>query len=254
MGTQVIAGVEVSEYSKKFLERGANPSNRGAFFGEEAAERGLALVEAKNADIRLYWLVNPVSDIIEGAKFFAYGGNESNAIADTLCAIVRGLTIDAATALCGMDVDAALRDNPVVSPVPEGKRPVFIVVDELLKSAKAAYPAAKGAALAIIAARNVAPKSSGPSAWTTEAEREWLTLSKKDQIARIEAVLDQDIRDYLHNEGGDIFVRDVIEGRRVLVNYEGLCGSCASSTGMTLAFIEDSLRTRLYEGLTVDPV
>lgn len=245
---------EAQGYSERFRSVGINPKNRGAYFEEEAVANGFVLVEAKSRDIKLYWLIEPEREIIHGAKFFAYGGMESNAIAGKLCDLAKGQTLACILEFSGEDVERMLRDTPVVSAVPEERREAFIVVDELLRAAMEEWPRALARAEAAGTIKTDGKRGSGaPRLDLAEKEKAWLSLPKDEQIRRIEAALDGEIRDYLQSEGGDMIVRDVEDGRRALVEYVGACGSCASSTGMTLAFIEDSLRSNLYEGLSVVP-
>jgi Fe-S cluster biogenesis protein NfuA/NifU-like protein involved in Fe-S cluster formation len=241
-------------FSARFTAAGMNPKNRGAYFGDEAAANGLVLVEAKSRDIKIYWLVEPESELIHASKFFAYGGTESNAIADKLCDLAKGEPLSRVLELTGEDVERMLRDTPVVSAVPEEKREAFIVVDELVRAVKEEWPKALAKAQAVGNVKAGLKRKKGALRFDLEEqEAKWLALTKGEQIQKIEAALDGPVRDYLQGEGGDMIVRDIQGGRRVIVEYVGSCGSCASSTGMTLAFIEDSLRSELYEGLSVIP-
>jgi Fe-S cluster biogenesis protein NfuA/NifU-like protein involved in Fe-S cluster formation len=241
-------------FSERFTSAGMNPKNRGAYFGDEAAANGLVLVEAKSRDIKIYWLVEPETGLIHASKFFAYGGTESNAIADKLCDLAKGEPLTRVLELTGEDVERILRDTPVVSAVPEEKRDEFIVVDELLRAVKEEWPKALAKAQAVGIVKAGLKRNKGALRFDLdEKEEKWLALPKDEQIQKVEAALDGPVRDYLQSEGGDMIVRDIEGGRRVIVEYVGSCGSCASSTGMTLAFIEDTLRSNLYEGLSVIP-
>lgn len=241
-------------FSERFSAAGMNPKNRGAYFGDEAAANGLALVEVKSRDIKIYWLIEPETELIHATKFFAYGGMESNAIADKLCDLAKGEPLSRVLQLSGEDVERVLRDTPVVSAVPEEKRGDFIVVDELLRAVSDEWPKAVAKAEAIGIAKSGVKRNKNAIRFGLEdQETRWLALTKDDQIKKIEAALDGPVRDYLQSEGGGLIVRDIEGGRRVVVEYVGSCGSCASSTGMTLAFIEDTLRSELYEGLSVIP-
>lgn len=241
-------------FSERFTSAGMNPKNRGAYFGDEAAANGLVLVEAKSRDIKLYWLIEPETEMIHASKFFSYGGTESNAIADKLCDLVKGQSLACVLELSGEDVERMLRDTPVISAVPEERREAFIVVDELLNAVTEEWPRAYARAKAAGIIKEYGKgKKGAPRFDLAEQDARWLSLPRDEQIKKVEATLDGPIRDYLQSEGGDMIVRDVEDGRRVIVEYVGACGSCASSTGMTLAFIEDSLRSDLYEGLSVIP-
>jgi NFU1 iron-sulfur cluster scaffold homolog, mitochondrial len=69
-------------------------------------------------------------------------------------------------------------------------------------------------------------------------------LSPEDQerLDNINALLDEHVRPYLQGDGGDLYVLG-LEGSRLVVHYQGACGSCPSSLSGTLAGIESLLRT-----------
>lgn len=90
-----------------------------------------------------------------------------------------------------------------------------------------------------------APAASETSAQLSAvAAREIADLSPEDQerLDRINALLDEQVRPYLQGDGGDLYVLN-LEGNRLLVHYQGACGSCPSSISGTLAGIEGLLRT-----------
>ena len=62
-----------------------------------------------------------------------------------------------------------------------------------------------------------------------------------DEVRQIEEILDRTVRPYLQGDGGDV---DVVayEGNRVIVDYQGACGTCPSSIGGTLQAIQGILR------------
>ncbi len=69
-------------------------------------------------------------------------------------------------------------------------------------------------------------------------------LSPEDQerLDRINELLDEQIRPYLQSDGGDLYVIG-LEGNRLVVHYQGACGSCPSSLSGTLAGIENLVKT-----------
>jgi Fe-S cluster biogenesis protein NfuA len=70
---------------------------------------------------------------------------------------------------------------------------------------------------------------------------------RRDLLARIEAVLDEQIRPGLRADGGDVEVVGVDDDRIVQVRMRGACQGCPSAT-MTLTFgIEAALKARIPE-------
>lgn len=68
-------------------------------------------------------------------------------------------------------------------------------------------------------------------------------MSEEDRgrLAKINELLDDQVRPYLQNDGGDLYVLG-LEGNQLTVHYQGACGSCPSSLSGTLAGIESLVR------------
>ena len=242
--------VAEEKFSLNFEEKATAIKHRGAYYQEDASEKGMALLEAKFKDTKLYWLVDLKEDRIFSARFFAYGGKLSLVIGETLCTMVEGLTVDEACSLLKTDVEAKLRDEPEVPAVPESKMKAFDTVEELLKIAKEQYPSAKGVAIASASIDKADFQSTAELNLVAQA---WLGLTKEEQKAQIDIVLDEYIRPALMNDGGNVQVLDVTDGEKILVQYQGACGSCGSSLGATLSFMESTLRKHIYNELNVVP-
>ncbi len=70
---------------------------------------------------------------------------------------------------------------------------------------------------------------------------EKLDPADRERLDRINAALDEQVRPYLQNDGGDLYVVG-LEGNKLSVHYQGACGSCPSSLSGTLAGIENLVR------------
>ena len=68
-----------------------------------------------------------------------------------------------------------------------------------------------------------------------------LSEADKDKLDRINELLDEQVRPYLQGDGGDLYVVG-LEGNKLMVHYQGACGSCPSSLSGTLAGIESLVR------------
>ena len=244
--------VAEEKFSKKFDDAATQPKNRGAYDKDDAGSKGLALVEAKYKDTKVYLLVDRVEDRIYSAKFFAYGGKVSVGIGETLCSMIKGLTLEEACSLRGEDVEASLRDEPDVLAVPESKQKSFDNIGELLKVIQQEYPAAKAVAEASASINKKDIKATSFSELSM-AEQAWMGLNKEDQITQINMILDEKVRPALMADGGNVQVLDVVDGEKVMIQYQGACGSCGSSLGATLSFMEQALRKDIYNELIVVP-
>lgn len=251
---------EERKFSRKIESLAASPRHRGAFFTEDATSKDLALVTAKYKDIKVYWLVDPQSDLIYDAKFFSYGGPVSMAMGEILSSLVRGMKVDTACETPIEEIESLLRDNDSAEPnAPATAQPMeiaFANLPMLLATARESYPSAKALALASLQLKQSssslrAERSAYES--LTEADNAWLAKPKQEQLDLVEMVLNNDIRPGLNMDGGDLQVLDLEDGRKLSVRYEGACGSCGSSVGATLSFIEDTMRRQLFGGMQVTP-
>jgi len=68
-----------------------------------------------------------------------------------------------------------------------------------------------------------------------------LSDADKERLDKINAILDEQVRPYLQGDGGDLHVLG-LEGNKLMVHYQGACGSCPSSISGTLTGIENLVR------------
>ena len=90
-----------------------------------------------------------------------------------------------------------------------------------------------------------APAAGAQSAAAVAAANTALAdLSPEDQqrLERINALLDEQVRQYLQSDGGDLNVLG-LDRNKLTVHYQGACGSCPSSISGTLAAIENLVRS-----------
>ena len=80
----------------------------------------------------------------------------------------------------------------------------------------------------------------GEKALTSAAAPE-LSEADKGRLDKINDILDEQVRPYLQGDGGDLYVVG-LEGNKLMVHYQGACGSCPSSISGTLAGIENLVR------------
>jgi Fe-S cluster biogenesis protein NfuA len=73
------------------------------------------------------------------------------------------------------------------------------------------------------------------------SESKELSEEDKGRLDRINDILDEQVRPYLQGDGGDLYVVG-LEGNKLMVHYQGACGSCPSSISGTLAGIESLVR------------
>ena len=74
--------------------------------------------------------------------------------------------------------------------------------------------------------------------------------NESELIKQVNEILNQRVRPYLASDGGGLEVLGV-DGNKVMIRYQGACGSCPSSISGTLAAIEGLLRRDLNPAIEV---
>jgi Fe-S cluster biogenesis protein NfuA len=74
--------------------------------------------------------------------------------------------------------------------------------------------------------------------------------NESELLKKVNEILNHRVRPYLASDGGGLEVLGV-EGHKVLIRYQGACGSCPSSISGTLAAIEGLLRRDLNPAIEV---
>ena len=101
-------------YSEKVLDHYENPRNVGAF-GKEDDDVGTGMVGAPACGdvMKLQIKVNPVSGVIEDARFKTYGCGSAIASSSLVTEWVKGKTLDQAAALKNSEIAEELALPPV---------------------------------------------------------------------------------------------------------------------------------------------
>ncbi|PCJ62543.1 MAG: iron-sulfur cluster assembly scaffold protein SufE [Planctomycetota bacterium] len=236
------------ELSQKIMDIAAKPTKRGMYTIDDAIEKGLGLATSKVRDIKIYLLVNIETDKIYDVKFFSYGKKVSVALAEVLSSILCGRVVDTIRDIKGAFIEKELRDEPDKISVSPEELEKFEIVEELIKIIVSEYNMVKSKTLALREEQKLV------SVDLEEQDEEWASLSNEDRLVKIEKCLDDKVRAGLQMDGGDCQVEELKDGKELFISYSGACGSCGSSTGGTLYFIEDSLKKMVYHGITVQPV
>ena len=74
--------------------------------------------------------------------------------------------------------------------------------------------------------------------------------NESELLKKVNEILNQRVRPYLASDGGGLEVLGV-DGHKVMIRYQGACGSCPSSISGTLAAIEGLLRKDLNPAIEV---
>jgi NifU-like protein len=231
-----------SEYSERVRARLHDLRFVGELNENDAAAHGLKLVDTAHGaehatdHIHLTMLVDQ-GGMIRDVRYRSLAVGAQLAAFDVMAERCLNRSMQEAATITPAEVEAALRDQPDVPAMPLGDdrdHPYYVLVK--------AYERLHGTASAAPAA----PVNTG----STSDRLPWPDVGLFEKVRRIEAVLDQHVRQALASDGGGIDLVD-LKGDELYVQYHGACGSCSSSIGGTLQFIQDSLNNYLGTTLTV---
>lgn len=241
-----------SQISEKIKAAARMPKYRGAIFQVEADERGLALVDGKEASLKIYLTVDPDKDQIVETRFFTYGGPIFTALADLLCTKLQGKTISDLENTDVKELEKELRDTPDVPAMPEAA-PELSLLAALIKKLADSYPEKKGIALVAREAMEKIKYRTQTVEGRSESDNEWNNLTDDERLKRIADCLHVNVRSTLQMDGGDLEILGLLDKTHVKIRFQGACAGCSASSGATLFYIEDQLRQSVYYNLTVVP-
>ncbi len=233
------------QLSARALARIAAPRFAGELGATEAAAAGCTLIATEHGaqhapeHISLTMLVAGDGNV-RAVRYRSPAGGAQLAAYDVMAELCQGRSLTEAAAITPRQVDALLRDpdgGPVLELVatgaPDADHPFYV-----LRKAVERHHGATAAAPA---------QSGGPR---TSESLPWTEVGLFEKVRRIEGVLDTQVRPALASDGGGIDLVDLKQDD-LYVQYHGACGSCSSSIGGTLQFIQDSLNNNLGTALTI---
>lgn len=141
----LIGGALWEQYSNKVSERMNNPLHRGEITEDEAKAMGAKLVvadwgaEACGDAVRLYWAVDPSTNIIKKSTFKSFGCGTAIASSDIMAELCVGKTVDDALKITNIDVEFAMRDDPDTPSIPPQKMHCSVMAYDVIKKAASIY-------------------------------------------------------------------------------------------------------------------
>lgn len=241
-------------YSKKLSAKIENPINAG-FFSHESEEGGMRLVIGKDRKNRhcdilfLYLLIDEEDGIIADARFQALGHSALIGAADAACDLIIHKNYDQAKRISADLIDKRVRDKSDEPAFPKETYPYLNVVLGAIEDAAEQCSDIPFAETYV--SSPIDPQFAGMK--EGESYPNWMHLDIEHQIAVIEDVIDNEIRPYIELDAGGIKILNLIEGRELIIAYEGSCTSCYSATGSTLNAIQQILRSRIHPDIVVTP-
>jgi len=318
----LIGGTIWDEYSQKVTDLMNNPKNMGEITEEQAKEMGAKLIvadfgaESCGDAVRLYWAVDPKTDVIKESKFKSFGCGTAIASSDTMAELCKGKTVQEAVKITNIDVEKAMRDTPDVPSVPPQKMHCSVMAYDVIKKAAAQYMnvdmesfeeeviVCECARVSLSTLREVIrlndlttveqitdytkagafckscikpggheekdiylvdlleeyEKEKMAAGATLGNNGEGLDFAKMtivQKLKAVEKVIDDNIRQMLIMDGGDMEVLDIKENGEnfdIYIRYLGACNGCASASTGTLFAIENILKEKLDPNIRVLPI
>ncbi|MFI5334378.1 MAG: NifU family protein [Chlamydiales bacterium] len=239
-------------FGQKLLACIDNPRSAGSYTHEEARGKGMRLAVATEGSrkegriVRLFLLVDESDGVIADAKYLLFGPPALIGAAESACVLLLRKNYDQARRLTADLLDKEIREKGEKEAFPPE---MAWVLNLLIDAIDTATSQCMDIPISDI---YVAPPITSSGQESKEYPG-WQTLSVKEKISVIEGVIAEDIRPYVELDAGGVQVLNLIEGREVIISYEGACTTCHSATGATLNAIQQILRTKVHPELVVIP-
>ena len=278
------------EYSEKLKDHFFNPRNVGEL--EDCTAVGEVGSLACGDALKLFLKIDPDTDKIVDARFKTFGCGSAIASSSALTEMIKGKSIEEALTITNQDIAdylgglpeekmhcsvmgrdafhaavACYRGEPAPRENLDGQLvcECFGVTDEQIRREIRAnnlatveevthYTKAGGGCglchdkieSLIAEVRGKLKEAQAVKAVTPKP------MTNLQKIAKIQEVMEKEIRPMLQQDGGDVELID-LEGNSVLVALRGICTSCPSA-GLTKAGIETKLRELVHPDLVVEEV
>lgn len=228
-------------FSDEAFRRLCAPKHRGAFFNEDAARKQLGLLTAGGGEAKLYWLLNLDADVVQEARYLAYGGLTSGPVADAFCEAVQGKRFEDACAIGREEVTRRLGAEPFAG---LGAEP-FGFLAELQKKLRQAR---HGVVLL--------PKPADEKRYVrkpveemNEADKNWLPLGLAKKLEQADALLKTAVAARLHLSANDLEITGLHDDLNIVLRLHKALAPEQVPTSLKLA--EEVFRSRLHPEIVV---
>lgn len=237
----------LADFSTKAQARLKRPKTRGTFRPVDGARRqlGLLTVADSGGQGRIYWLVDLTTDVIEDARYLAFGALPSHAAFDAFTELCRGNTVAAACQLTGDQVDSILRDDPLTPAF--GDMDIYRSLDELQQLAQTERPRV---ALLPLPEEKVTYQRKRKADWSSE-DTAWLPLNLFKKAQRIEDILHEVLTTKVDNDKVSWRLDGINDDFIVRIRFTGLP---EEQIPTLCRFLQDDIRGKVHSQLTVEEV
>jgi len=232
--------------SARALARLRKPRSRGAFAPIDAARRQLGLLAVADGfgQMRITWLVDLATGVVEDARFLAFGDLGSHPLGDAFCESARGRTVTDAAQLTFEQLEALLRDDPATPAFPAGR------LSEALHDIQARALAALPHLVLLPKPADVVKYERKRKQDWNDDDQKWLPLSLLKKTAAVQPIISRVLAERL-GSGAGWQVEGLHDDFHVVLTVSG----ATPEQLPTLAqLIQDALRQALHPFLTVEAV
>lgn len=277
------------EYTDRVKDHFFNPRNVGSI--DEADAVGEVGSLACGDALKLYLKIDPDTKKIEDARFQTFGCGSAVASSSALTEMIKGKTLEEALAITNQDIadylgglpkekmhcsvmgkdalEAAIacyRGEPAPKDQLDGELvcECFGVTDKHIREVALQNKlstieevtnftkAGGGCGLCHDKIERILDEVRRELKQRPESTSPPRIMTNIQKIARIQEVIDKEIRPSLQKDGGDIELID-LDGSRVKIAFRGLCMHCPSSS-LTKSGIESKLKELVHPDLSVEEV
>lgn len=237
-------------YSNLLKERILTPRNVGTFKENTGAMQEMRVVtaegELKGNRLKFSIVVDETDGVIADAKFICFGESALIGAADAAAEVLLRKTYDQARRLTADLIDRKVRDFTNIPAFPkEADRFINLVLSVIEEAAEKCTDIP-------LKDPSVAPPVPGGE-MGEGGHPNWHLFSPDEKLDHIKEVIRDEIQPYIELDAGGIEVAAFNDEKEIIIAYQGACTSCPSSTGATLDAIQQILRSRLSQTLTVKP-
>jgi NifU-like protein involved in Fe-S cluster formation len=228
-----------SQLSQKATTRLRKPKTRGTFQPIDAARRqlGLLAVADGQGQARLFWLIDLGTQVIEDARFLAFGTLASHPLMDAFTEMVRGRTVADACALLADQVESLLRDDPLT---PACNPADITFIHDLQQRALAELPSVQ---LLPKPVEKVSYQRKRKQDWTSLDEA-WLPLSLLKKIGTVDSLIQAALP-----PGASLSIDGLHDDFRIIATFAGLAPEQIPTLCQQLT---DLLRGRIHPDIRVE--
>ena len=236
-------------FEESFFKKKHFKNYLGSFSQLEAEKKQMLAVTGfetnqKNESIKLHLLVDCEDGVIADVRFQVFGRSIFYFVLEAIADLVILKSYTKASKISSSLIEARLKK--------ECKYPLPTCFNEAINLCLFALEEAtlQCQEIQVEEAELVTPIDEELS--THEVDN-WLKLELPTQLSILEKVIAEEIRPYIELDDGGVEIVSLKEGLFLTIGYKGACTTCHSSTGSTLNAIQETLRRRVFPGLSVIP-